>query len=273
MTSLSTSPAQERRFTPFIRALIIFLGYEIITFGFSIGFAAIVGNEISDTTQNIMRFVLFVIYIAFIVLLTKQVDRRPLHVLQWRITGNAIIWFLITLAITGAIMAISAVVSNALWPSSLVAPEPAGWDTFFSGFVAAFVLQGFPEELAFRGYLPQTLTTTPVKSLVITSVLFMVLHWHFVLQYQGIDILYNLLLPLTFGAFAFVMMYVYRTVWAAVAVHGGTHIFHTILEILGYSDGGLRVLVQSILFAIAAAVVFALNREAFKPEHNRLVYN
>lgn len=273
MPSLSTSPSQERRFTPFIRALIIFLGYEIITFGFSIGIAAILGNEISDTTQNIMRLVLFVIYIAFIVLLTKKVDRRPLHVLQWRINGNAITWFLIALAITGVIMVVSAVVSNALWPSSLVAPETAGWDTFFSGFVAAFVLQGFPEELAFRGYLSQTVTTTPVKTLSITTILFTVLHWHFVLQYQGLDIIYNLLSPLTFGALAFILMYLHRTVWAAVAVHGGMHISHTTLEILGYADGGLRVLLQSILFALAAAVVFYLNRDAFKPDQNRLVYD
>lgn len=272
MESLSLPATQERRFTPFLRALILFLGYEIITFGVSIGSVLVLGQEISDTGQNIMRLLLFVIYGAFIIFLTKKVDRRSLRVLQWGITGNAAVWFLITLVITGVIMTASAIISNALWPTQLVAPEPTGWETIFSGFVAAFVLQGFPEELAFRGYLPQTLTTTPVKTFVITSFIFMAMHWHFILQYQGIDILYNLLFPLTFGAFAFTMMYVYQTVWAAVAVHGGVHAVHTILELFGYADGGLRVLVQSILFALAAGVVFSINRVAFKPEHNRLVY-
>lgn len=273
MNSSLTSPTQGRRFNPTIRVLIIFLGYEFITFVFTIGTGLLLGNEISDNTQNIIRFVLFVIYVTFIAFVTKKVDRLPLHVLQWRITGNAIVWFLVTLAVTGVIMWISAATANALWPSKLVAPEPTGWDTFFSGFVAAFILQGFPEELAFRGYLPQTLTTTPIKTFTITTAIFMALHWHFVLQYQGIDIIYNLLYPLTFGAFAFVMMYLHQTVWAAVAVHGGAHISHTILEILGYADGGLRVFLQAIFFGTIAAVVFLLNRDAFRPENNRLIYH
>lgn len=267
-----TSPAiQERRFTPFIRALVLFLGYEIITFGVSIGSALILGQEISDTGQNMIRLLLLVIYVTFIVFLIKKINCRTLRVVQWGMSSNAAVWFLITLAITGAIMAAAAIISNTLWPTQLVAPEPTGWETIISGFVAAFILQGSLEELAFRGYLPQTLTTTPVKTFVTTSVIFMAMHWHFILQYQGVDILYNLLFPLTFGTFTFTMMYVYQTIWAAVAVHGD-HITHTTLEIPGYADGGLRVLVQSILFALATACIFYLNRNTFKPEHNRLVY-
>ena len=57
-------------------------------------------------------------------------------------------------------------------------PDDRGWNMFFSAFMAAYVLQGFPEELAYRGYLNQTLEKKPIPTILISALLFMAMHWN-----------------------------------------------------------------------------------------------
>lgn len=285
ITESATHPP--RRFNPFIRGLILFVGYfSIILIVYSAA-TAILGELIQNpVVENVMRFVLFLTYFGFVAALTKFVDRRPLRVLQAKIDGNAIKWFLITAAITGVAVLGTTALANALFPQYLGEPREIVQWHLFNGFMAAFFLQGFPEEIAFRGYLSQTLKTTPVRTFVITSVVFMVLHSHFILQAVALitqgdpngmlalgDGIIQILFPLVFGAFAFVMMYLHQTVWAAVAVHFGIHMFRVIGEVMGLANGTLVFGILDVVFAVLTAVVFFTNREAFKPEHNRLVYD
>lgn len=284
-----TSPAVNppRRFNPTVRGLILFVGYFSIVLIVQSAAIAILGEAVQNpVVENAMRFALFLAYFGFIATLTKYVDRRPLRVLQAKIDGNAIKWFLITAAITGVAVLGTTALANALFPNYLGEPREIVQGHLFHGFMAAFFLQGVPEELAFRGYLSQTLKTTPVRTFVITSVVFMLLHFHFILQAVALisqgdpngmlalgDGIIQILFPLVFGAFAFVMMYLHRTVWAAVAVHFGIHMFRVVGEVMGLANGTLVFAILDVVFAVLTAVVFFTNREAFRPENNRLVYD
>lgn len=285
LTEPSTHPP--RRFNPFIRGLIVFIGFWAIILVVYTAASAILGEVIRNpAVENAMRFVLFLVYFGFIAALTKYVDRRPLRVLQLRIDANAVKWFLITAAITGVVVLGGTAVANWVFPQYLGTPREIVSYHLFNGFMAAFFLQGFPEELAFRGYLSQTLNTTPVRTFVITSLVFMVLHSHFLIQAGALlaqgdqngllalgDAIIQLIYPLVFGAFAFVMMYLHRTVWAAVAVHFGIHMFRVIGEVLGLANGTLVIAIFDVAFTALTAYVFFTNREAFRPAHNRLVYD
>lgn len=258
-----STPALPRRFSPYVRLAILFIGYFVIDTFIAVITGLLFGNELSDAAQDLMRAVVFAVTVGFVAFLTVKVDRRPLSVLRLRLDRHAVTAFGISLVVIAVMMTLSAMIANALWAASLAPVEPTAWNTLFSGLIAAFVLQGFPEEMAFRGYLTQTFDTTPLRALMITSLAFMAFHWHFILAYQGIDIVINLAYALFLGAFAFVMAQATNTVWAAVAVHGGAHSVHTILEILGYADGGIRVLLQAVLLAAGTLAVLIVKRKAF----------
>lgn len=276
-----------RRFNPFIRGLILFIGYWAVILIVYSAASAILGEAVRNpVVENVMRFMLFLVYFGFIAALTKYVDQRPLRVLQLKIDANALKWFLITAAITGVVVLGSTALANWLFPQYLGTPREIVSYHLFNGFMAAFFLQGLPEELAFRGYLSQTLKTTPVRTFVITSLVFMVLHSHFLLQAGALlvqgdengllamgDALIQIIYPLVFGAFAFVMMYLHRTLWAAVAVHFGIHMFRVVGEVMGFANGTLVMALFDVVFAVLTFYIFFTNREAFRPEHNRLVYD
>lgn len=282
----STTPLPPRRLNIYARTLILLVGYFAVVMVVFQGATLILGETVQDQmVQNVMRFVLFIAYFLFIAAMTIGLDRRPLRVLQFQFNANAIKGFLVTVTITGAITLGVAALSNWVFPDALGEPREIVPFHLLNGFMAAMFLQGIPEELAFRGYLSQSVQTTPVKTMIFTSVAFMLLHIHFYVAPISLLIAgdplagaaffsgtVQILFPLVFGAFAFVMMYLYRSVWAAVAVHFGIHFFRTIGELLHFADGDMRVLVLDIVFAIVTAVVFYTNREAFKPENNRLVY-
>lgn len=285
LTEPETHPP--RRFNPLIRTLIVYFGYWVVTLVISAAASAIFGESMRDPiVENGLRFTLFLVYFGCIAALTTFVDRRPLHVLQLKVDSNAIKWFLITAAITGVVIVGATTFANTVFPDHVGEPREIVNLHYFNGFMAAFFLQGFPEEITFRGYLSQTLKTNPVRTLVITSLVFMALHIHFLIQAfiliaQGdplgplalADGIIQIIYPLVFGAFAFVMMYLHRTVWAAVAVHFGIHIFRVICEGMGLAGGTLVTAFFDVLFAALTAYIFFKNREAFRPENNRLVYD
>ena len=134
----------------------------------------------------------------------------------------------------------------------------------FSAFMAAYVLQGFPEELAFRGYLNQTLEKKPIPTILISALLFMSMHWHHFLAYQGAEVFIEFFYPFAFGLLAGVLLYWTGSTWAAVAVHGGVHIFNTITDNLGMLDGSYRTLIIIILMLLVSVIIILKNPEKFR---------
>lgn len=259
-----------RRFNPGIRLVIAFLVYEVLTIGVAGLLSVIPGLPTSETVNNVLRLIMFILYVTAFYLLQKSVDRSPYSLLGLKVDANAAKSFLLAFALTGVLIFAGALLSNALFGAELSAPTPRTWADLGSGFMAAFVLQGFPEEMAFRGYMPQTMEKSPIPTMIVTSLFFMMLHWHFVFSYMPPYLFMELGYAFAFGFLAFVLRYLFRTTWSAVAVHGGIHIFRTITEILGMSDGSHRSLVNTILMMIVALILIFMNREAFLPKNNRI---
>lgn len=131
-------------------------------------------------------------------------------------------------------------------------PDLPWWAIIVAGIAQALVLQGFPEELLFRGYQMSALRLRPVAALVISSVTFAALH----LVSQGgqqnaLEHVLYLALPLGFAFAGGALMIVTDSLWAAVGVHGGLHLGTIAGLFLGQGDGPL-------LWVVAGAVYTAI---------------
>jgi membrane protease YdiL (CAAX protease family) len=169
------------------------------------------------------------------VLLVRFVDRRPVAALRLRIGRAAMLGSLLGLALIAAAVTAATGLAMAFGLTDPSGTGP-GWspEMFLPvALVQAFVLQAFPEELLFRGYLVQTalgrLSGPGVFAL--STLLFAAIH-----LVSGSDAttlaqrLQFLLIPLGFGALATVLRMTTDSLWPAVAVHGG---FHTTVYVLG----------------------------------------
>ncbi len=162
------------------------------------------------------------------VLLIRRIDKRPVSALGLapdRAAVRGSVAGLVAVAVAVAVATGLAVVLG------LTQPPPA--EQRLSGTVVlvllaqAFLLQGFPEELLFRGYLVQTAQgRLPRWGVMTLSVLlFTVLH---LLSSSGAQSvaqrLLFLLIPAGFALIATVLRLATGSVWPAVAVHGGFHV-------------------------------------------------
>lgn len=275
---------QKRLFTPAVRVMSVFAIYFLLTFGGLIPLSLLVGGENPTEFQaNLIRLLACALYTAVFLIFVKVVDRRSVSILRLQFDRNAGKAFLTTFVFVGAIIFLSAFISVTFLGFDRNPPQ-FSFGRLLSGIMAAFVLQGFPEELAFRGVMPETFESTPKKTLWTTSILFMLLHVHFIPPYieafreNGelwllFDLAMELYYPFIFSFFAFEASYLFKSLWAAVAVHGGIHIFRIVTdEFFGVYNGGARTIVTNLLFTIAAIVVYLKYKDRFNPENNTIRY-
>ena len=163
--------------------------------------------------------------VGLAVVLVRFVDRQPVAALGlhlnragWR---GSLAGFGIVAAVVGAATLI-AIVSGLTEPPAADGRLPVG-----TMLLAAFVVQGFPEELLFRGYLVQSARARlPVGGVVALSALvFGVPH---LLSGSGAQNLGQrllfLLIPIGFAVIATLLRLRTGSVWPAVAVHAGFHV-------------------------------------------------
>lgn len=183
--------------------------------------------------------------IAVIVLVAgvARVDgRRRLGDLGLRWDRRALPGLAVGLAVGGLIVP---AVALALTPTGLLRPvDPAAFAGVPLALILtvalsrAFLLQGFGEELAFRGYLQTTLQRSPEIAVLISGFSFAVLHLVSSGGQQGwVERFLYLLMPLGFGLVAGALRLVTGSFWAAVGVHGGFHVGMTTALFLGAGDG------------------------------------
>ncbi|VEE23877.1 Uncharacterised protein [Streptococcus equinus] len=60
----------------------------------------------------------------------------------------------------------------------------------------------------------------------------------------------------SFACLAYLLKSIFKTTWAAVAVHGGVHMTRMVLMLFGFSETNHAILLQSILLFIASLLVF-----------------
>ena len=163
----------------------------------------------------------------------RWVERSPIRLAGWRWSGRSILWLLLGLvAAAGSLIAVMALLpaigagpdGRALLGDQAATPVSiALLVVYYLGL--AFLQQGIPEELLFRGWLLWRLRDRPVIAVVVTTLAFTVIH----LVSQGGQqspwerVLY-LALPFGFALLAVGLLLWTGSLWAAVGVHGGFHV-------------------------------------------------
>lgn len=195
-------------------------------------------------------------------LLMRFVDRRP-----WRHTG--IVWhrraplhLLGGVALTAAL-----VVPTTLLLDALGLLRPLEGDAIWDGqpvwlvlaiaLGMAFLLQGIPEEVIWRGYVFQTLRTRPVVTVYISAIAFSLLH----LSSEGgqqawWEHIVYLAIPFGFSLLAGALVLRTGSWWWAPGVHGGFHVSNLITQYgLGLGWGPVMWAGTGAVLAIVGAVL------------------
>lgn len=193
----------------------------------------------------------------------RFVDRRPL-----RLAGVSVNrWTLPALALGIVIVVgLDAAVLQLMDVAHLTAPV-TGLRTesnlllgLYVALLAGFCVQGFPEEVIFRGYLMSTLAPRgPWAMAFISSASFGILH---LLSNGGqtsiAERFIYLIQPFGFAFLASALVIATRNLWVAVGIHGGNHIITDILQPLVFkiADGPLVWAVMGLAeFALGAAIL------------------
>lgn len=112
------------------------------------------------------------------------------------------------------------------------ANAPPVWLAILYIIGGALVLQGFPEELIYRGWLFSVTEEQPWLSLVWTSVAFGLIHLVSQGCQQGsLEFLLYLICPFGFGLLCGASVLWRQSLWWAVGVHTGLHIANGAFEI------------------------------------------
>jgi len=142
-------------------------------------------------------------------------------------------------------------------------PLPQGplWLAIVESFSIAFLLQGIPEEIIWRGWLYSSLGET--RFAAVSSVLgFTALH---ILSQGGqqnlLEHLTYLALPCGFAVTAMIVRIVSGSTWAAIGVHGGFHLVnYYVAESLHLPVGSITWILQGVIWAVVGLLVLAFHR-------------
>ena len=141
-------------------------------------------------------------------------------------------------------------------------PVPQGpvWLMLIESFSIAFLLQGIPEEVIWRGWLFSSLGET--RFAAVSSVLgFTVLH----LLSQGgqqnlIDHITYLILPCGFAMMAMIVRIASGSTWAAIGVHGGFHLVnYYVAGPLYLPAGSVTWVLQGLIWAAVGLLILAFH--------------
>ncbi|WP_051486858.1 CPBP family intramembrane glutamic endopeptidase [Brachybacterium phenoliresistens] len=144
------------------------------------------------------------------------------------------------------------------------APRTAAWLLVLVTVAQAYLLQGIPEEVLYRGWLFSVTRARPMVTLLWTTLAFTIIHLvSSGGQQSALDFVLYLTIPLGFGAFAGALVLVTGSMWVAAGVHGGFHIAIALAsallpaELSGSFGPADWVLTGSVYLA-ATALVLAL---------------
>jgi membrane protease YdiL (CAAX protease family) len=185
----------------------------------------------------VMAFVLQLVVLGTVLLgarlWMRWVERAPIRAAGWRWGRRSIVWLLLGIVVAaGSVLAVTAVLpatgpvisDEALFGDAEATPLMlALLIVYYLGL--AFVQQGIPEELLFRGMLLWSLRERPVMAVVVSTLAFTAIHlvsnggqqtaWQHVLY---------LALPFGFALLATGLLLWTGSLWAAAGVHGGFHV-------------------------------------------------
>lgn len=222
-------------------------------------------NYLVNTVANLcVQLSVGLMMLLLATVLIRALDRRPVAALGLSINLRAFFSFLLGTALAigiiwGSAFALYAFDLVSVMPHASAAPSDAPVALVLALILGrAFFLQGFGEEVLFRGYLMQSLSARPQRALWISVGTFTILH----LLSQGpqqslLDRVLYLILPLGFAVLAGYLAILLRSTWAAVGIHGGMHVGTMMLTYWMQLDTNtmLSVVINGLIFLAAGLIV------------------
>lgn len=185
------------------------------------------------------------------VCLNLRLDRRAL---LW-VVGMVLVAVAVNLAVSGIVHALGLAGGNE------GIPDRPWWIIAATIFSQAFLLQGIPEEIIWRGWLFSSLGET--RFAAVSSVLgFTVLH----LLSQGgqqnlLEHITYLAMPCGFAVTALIVRTISGSTWAAIGVHGGLHVANDMLsDWLHLPIGSITWVLQGLIWAAVGLLILAFHR-------------
>ena len=179
--------------------------------------------------------------VGLVTLWMRLIERKRLRDAGWVVNARAFGWLLAGVGIAGAIMAllfaIRSVTGLPIFESNesfsgMIASAPL-WAVLLILFGMAFLSQGIPEELLFRGWLFNIVVHRPWLAFWWTTATFTIIH---LLSDGGqqywYDYLAYLAIPFGFGALAGSLVLLTGSMWIAAGIHSGFHASHYSIVLL-----------------------------------------
>lgn len=206
-------------------------------------------------------------YILLSWALMRGIDRRPFRDLGLAITPRAALGLLAGMGIALVATVLGTGVVQLLGIGRMPVEGPnfghaSLWMLIIAIGAQAFLLQGIGEEVLFRGYLLRSLPHRPAAAVLISAAAFGILH---LISKGGQENLAErfiyLALPFGFAIAAGFLAQQMGTTWAAIGIHGGSHVASAIAMALGLvADGPAVWVVIGVLFTLAGVAVHLLGR-------------
>lgn len=192
----------------------------------------------------------------------KVVERRPLSFSGLVFTRWTLPALVAGIVVSGIIevICIWGIPASALAPADPIdrGPVPVALVVLFA-FGQAFFLQGFPEELLFRGYIVKTLAARPWVAISTSVLFFTVLH---LFSNSGQATLLErftfLLDPFGFAVAAVGLALLTRSLWIAIGIHAGEHLAWMAAAPLGYGEGPALIYLRGALHLVVGVVALVL---------------
>lgn len=206
------------------------------------------------------RFVVPLVIVTFLWAWMRWVENSSIAVL------DLIDWRRFSTGLPGG-LALGAVPPVVIWlflpKGSPDSTEPLGL-FMWSLVTAALVMQAFPEEIVFRGWLMEVTKTSPWRSLAWTTIAFTIIHLFSQNGQETVtDYLVVLISPLSFGLLCGALVLYLNNVWWAIGVHTGWHLAHGMFSwapaaISDKATGAALQLAVAVLYVILAVGVLVL---------------
>jgi len=195
--------------------------------------------------------------------LGRTLDRGRHVSVGLRIDRRALLWLV---GMILAALVVDLVVASMLHALGLAGgdqPVPQGppWLMIVEPFSIAFLLQGIPEEIIWRGWLFSSLGET--RFAAASSVLgFTVLHLLSQVGQQNLlEHITYLALPCGFAVTAMIVRIVSGSTWSAIGVHGGFHLVnYYVAEPLNLRIGSITWVLQGLTWAAVGLLILAFHR-------------
>lgn len=248
-----------KKLSPLIKSLLVTVTYVIPTLLISL-------LPLSDTLLRLLFLPAYLLYTWFWV---RVVDKQSWKVLQLNVNKKALKGFLFALVLTAIIVSFSLMIAIFFFHHRFRGPSAFTPSNLWFAFLSSFVVQGFPEEMVYRGYMLQTLQTkySQITSLVLTTGLFALMHVTHLFTSGIINGLVIVFVAFSFALLAGFLKYFFKTTWAAVAVHGGLHMTRKLFELAGLETTTLTFFISGLIFLIVSLGLFLSFKNQLKESY------